>query len=161
MSEQVAGQKALVTTPAEREIHIERVFDAPRERVFAVYVDPQLIPQWWGPRDTTTVVEEMEPKTGGAWRFATETADGSKIIFRGYYREVTPPERIVQTFEWDGMPGYVSVETATFEDLGDGRTRIVSTSVFHTAEERDGMLDSGMERGLNETYDRLDEILAA
>jgi uncharacterized protein YndB with AHSA1/START domain len=160
MSEQVAGQKALVTTPAEREIHIERVFDAPRERVFAVHLDPELIPQWWGPRNTTTVVEAMEPRTGGAWRFAMEDSDGSKIIFRGYYREVTPPERIVQTFEWDGMPGYVSVETATFEDLGDGRTRVVSDSVFHTTEERDGMIESGMERGLNETYDRLDEVLA-
>lgn len=160
MSEQRAGEKAVVTTPAERVIHIERVFDAPRERVFAAHLDPELIPRWWGPRNTTAVVEELEPKTGGAWRFVMEDADGSRITFRGYYREITPPERIVQTFEWDGMPGYVSVETATFEDLGDGRTRIVSTSVFHTSEERDGMLESGMEKGLNETYDRLDEVLA-
>lgn len=157
----MAGQKARVTTPAEREIHIERVFDAPRERVFAAHLDPELIPQWWGPRGTATAVEEMEPKTGGAWRFAMVDPDGSKTIFRGRYREIAPPERIVQTFEWDGMPGYVSVETATFENLGNGRTKIVSDSIFHTTEERDGMIESGMERGLNETYDRLDEILAA
>ena len=87
-------------------------------------------------------------------------SDGSETGFRGTYREVTPPERIVQTFEWEGMPGHVSVETATFEDLGN-RTKVTTTSIFHTAEERDGMLASGMERGLNETYARLDEVLAA
>jgi uncharacterized protein YndB with AHSA1/START domain len=86
--------------------------------------------------------------------------DGSETVFRGVFREVTAPERIVQTFEWDGMPGHVSVDMAGFEDLGDGRTRVVSDSIFHTAEERDGMIESGMERGLNETYARLDELLA-
>ncbi len=159
MNELDVTGKSVITTPAEREIRIERVFDAPRDRVFAAHTDPELIPRWWGPRGTTTVVEEMEAETGGAWRFLTRNSDGSEIVFRGVYREVTAPERIVQTFEWDGMPGYVSVDTATFEDLGD-RTRIVSTSIFHTPEERDGMLDSGMESGLNETYARLDELLA-
>jgi uncharacterized protein YndB with AHSA1/START domain len=154
----VAG-KSLVTTPTEREIHIERVLDAPRDRVFAAYTDPELIPQWWGPRRTTTVVEELDARTGGGWRFLMRDEDGSEIVFRGIFREVTAPERIVQTFEWDGMPGYVSVETANFEDLGD-RTRIVSTSIFHTPEERDGMLESGMETGMNETFARLDELLA-
>lgn len=160
MSEQNT-YKADLTLVGEREIHVERVLDAPRERVFAVYTDPELIPQWWGPRDTTTIVEEMEPRTGGAWRFLTRTSDGEEIVFRGYYREVTAPERISQTFEWDGMPGYVSVDTATFEDLGDGRTRVVTDSIFHTGEERDGMVGSGMEKGMNETYDRLEELLAA
>ena len=150
---------ATITTPTDREIHIERVFDAPRDRVFAVYTDPELIPQWWGPRDTTTVVDEMDVKRGGRWRFVMRTPDGSESGFHGTYREVTPPERIVQTFEWEGMPGHVSVETATFEDLGD-RTKVTTTSIFHTTEERDGMLGSGMEGGLNETYARLDELLA-
>ena len=157
---QQAGDKAIVTTPTDREIHVERVFDAPRELVFATYTDPELIPEWWGPRGTTAVVEKMDVRTGGDWQFLSQDSNGSEIRFRGTYREVTPPERIVQTFEWDGMPGYVSVETATFEDLGDGRTKITTTSLFHTAEERDGMLQSGMEGGLNETYDRLDEVLA-
>ncbi|MGI9098872.1 MAG: SRPBCC family protein [Solirubrobacteraceae bacterium] len=151
---------ATVTTPAEREIHIERVFDAPRDRVFAAFTDPELIPEWWGPRDTTTVVDQMDVRPGGSWRFVMRDSDGSETGFRGTYREVTPPERIVQTFEWEGMPGHVSVDTATFEDLGD-RTKVISTSIFHTTEERDGMLDSGMERGLNETYARLDELLAS
>lgn len=159
MSELDVAGKSMVTTPAEREIHIERVFDAPRDRVFAAHTDPELIPRWWGPRRTTTVVEELDTRAGGAWRFLMRDEDGSETVFRGIFREVTAPERIVQTFEWDGMPGYVSVETANFEDLG-GRTRIVSTSVFHTREERDGFLDSGMEGGMNETYARLDELLA-
>ena len=149
---------ATITTPTEREIHIERTFDAPRDRVFAVYTDPALIPEWWGPRGTTTVVDQMEVRAGGAWRFIAQNADGSETAFRGTYREVTPPERIVQTFEWEGMPGHICVETATFEDLGD-RTKVTTVSLFHTTEERDGMLGSGMEGGLNETYARLDELL--
>jgi uncharacterized protein YndB with AHSA1/START domain len=148
-----------ISTPSEREIHIERIFDAPRDRVFALYTDPALIPEWWGPHGTTTIVDRMEVRTGGAWRFISRDCEGSETAFRGTYREVTPPERIVQTFEWEGMPGHVSVETAVFEDLGD-RTRVTTTSLFHTAEERDGMLQSGMEKGLNETYERLDALLA-
>jgi uncharacterized protein YndB with AHSA1/START domain len=159
MSERDVAGKSTVTLPAEREIHVERIFDAARGRVFAAYTDPELIPLWWGPRSTTTIVEELDPKTGGIWRFVMRNEDGSETVFRGVFREVTAPERIVQTFEWDGMPGHVSVDTATFEDLGD-RTRVVSTSIFHTPEERDGMLESGMERGMNETYARLDELLA-
>lgn len=161
MSEREVSGKLTFTSPAEREIHTERVFEAPRERVFAAHLDPELIPQWWGPRGTTTVVEELDARRGGQWRFSTEGPDGEKIVFRGRFREVSEPERIVQTFEWDGMPGHVSVETATFEDLGDGRTKVTGDSVFHTTEERDGMLESGMEGGLIETYDRLGELLAA
>lgn len=158
MTSQQSTAKATVTTPSDREIHCERVFDAPRDRVYAAYTDPALIPEWWGPRSMTTTVDAMDVRAGGSWRFVMRGADGSETGFRGTYREVTPPERIVQTFEWEGMPGHVSVETATFEDLGD-RTRVVTTSIFHTTEERDGMLGSGMEVGLNETYQRLDELL--
>jgi uncharacterized protein YndB with AHSA1/START domain len=150
---------ATVTKPSDREIRVERVFDAPRDRVFAVFTDPESIPEWWGPRGTTTVVEEMDPRPGGRWRFLIKDSDGGESRFSGTYREVSPPERLAQTFEWDGMPGHVSMETTTFEDLG-GRTKVVNVSIFHRTEERDGMLDSGMERGLNETYSRLDEVLA-
>jgi len=158
MTDQQAAT-ATITTPTDREIHIERVFDAPRDLVFATFTDPQLIPEWWGPRDGTTVVDEMDVRAGGSWRFITADCDGNETAFRGTYREVTPPERLVQTFEWEGMPGHVCIETAVFEDLGD-RTRVINTSLFHTTEERDGMLASGMERGLNETYARMDELLA-
>ncbi len=159
MTSDQAQATTTVTTPTDRTIHIERVFDAPREQVFALFTDPELIPEWWGPRGTTATVDEMDVRTGGRWRFVIRDADGSESGFRGAYREVTPPERIVQTFEWEPMAGHVSVETATFEDLGD-RTKVVTTSTFHTTEERDGMLGSGMEGGLNETYARLDELLA-
>jgi uncharacterized protein YndB with AHSA1/START domain len=159
-SDQQQARAATITTPADREIHVERVFDARRDRVFAAFTDPELIPQWWGPRETTTIVDQMNVEAGGSWRFVSRNSDGSETGFRGTYREVTPPERIVQTFEWEGMPGHVSVETAVFEDLGE-RTKVTSTSVFHTTEERDGMLGSGMESGLNETYARLDELLAS
>ena len=158
MSDQQQRQKATLTTPAEREIHVVREFAAPRDRVFAAYTDPALIPEWWGPRGTTTVVDVMDVRPGGQWRFVARNADGTETAFRGTYREVAEPERIVQTFEWEGMPGHVSVETATFEDLGE-RTRVITTSLFHTAQERDGMLGSGMEGGMNETYERLDELL--
>jgi uncharacterized protein YndB with AHSA1/START domain len=158
-SNQQQAPTATVTTPTDREIQIERVFDAPRDQVFAAITDPGLIPEWWGPRGTTTIVDQMDVRPGGSWRFVVRNADGSETAFRGTYRELTPPERIVQTFEWEGMPGHISVETATFEDLG-GRTKLTTTSLFHTPEERDGMLASGMEGGMNETYARLDELLA-
>jgi uncharacterized protein YndB with AHSA1/START domain len=148
-----------VTTPSDREVAIERVFDAPRERVFAAFTDPDLIPQWWGSHEDTTTVDKMEVKTGGDYRFITGDSTGNEQAFRGTFREVTPPERIVQTQEWEGMPGHVLVETIVFEDLGD-RTKVTSTSLFHTAEEAQGMVDSGMEEGVVEMYIRLDELLA-
>jgi uncharacterized protein YndB with AHSA1/START domain len=158
-SDQKEARRAAITAPTEREIRVERVFDAPRDRVFAAFTDPELIPQWWGPRDSTTVVDQMDARSGGDWRFVIHHDDGRENAFRGTYREVTPPERVVQTFEWEGMPGHVAVDTVVFEDLGE-QTRVTTTTLFHTVEERDGALASGMEQGLNETYARLDELLA-
>jgi uncharacterized protein YndB with AHSA1/START domain len=160
MSNDQQAQPSTITTPTDTEIHVERIFDAPRDRVFAAYTDPALVPQWYGPRGTTTIVDKMDVEPGGSWRFVMRDADGGETAFRGTYREIVPPERIVQTWEWEGMPGHVSVEIAELEDLGDGRTKFVGTTQFHTKEERDGMLESGMERGMNETWERLDELLA-
>jgi uncharacterized protein YndB with AHSA1/START domain len=153
------ARKAAVTTPAEREIRIERIFDAPRERVWRAFTEPQLVAQWWG-RGNKLVIEKFEMERGGHWRFVEHGPEGVHG-FEGRFREVTKPERIVQTFEWDGMPGYTVLETAEFEDLGDGRTRVINTSLFYTTEERDGMLQSGMEGGLNESYAALDRLLAS
>jgi uncharacterized protein YndB with AHSA1/START domain len=150
--------KATVTTPTDRSIHIERIFNAPRDRVWKAMTDPKLIAQWWG-RGNKLVIEKFELERGGHWRFVEHSPEGVHG-FEGRFREVTPPERVVQTFEWDGMPAYVIIETAVLEDLGDGRTRLVNTSLFHTTEERDGMLQSGMEGGLNESYAALDRLLA-
>ncbi|HEU5217937.1 MAG TPA: SRPBCC family protein [Gemmatimonadales bacterium] len=146
-----------ITTPTDREIRVERTFDAPRDRVWRAFTDPKFLAQWWG-RGHRLHVERMEVERGGHWRFVEHGPEGAHG-FEGRYREVTPKERLVQTFEWDGMPGYVLVDTVTFEDLGDGSTRVVSTSLFHTTEERDGMLDAGMEDGLNESYAALDRLL--
>jgi len=151
-------EAATVTTPSDREIRIERIFDAPRDRVWRAFTDPKLVAQWWG-RGNKLVIERMDVARGGHWRFV-EHGPGGVHGFEGRYREVLPPERLEQTFEWDGMPGHVAVETATFEDLGDGRTKVVNTSLFHTTEERDGMLHSGMEQGLNESYTALDQVLS-
>jgi uncharacterized protein YndB with AHSA1/START domain len=147
-----------VTTSTDREIRVERVFNAPRERVWRAFTDPSLIAQWWG-RGHKLVIERLEVVRGGHWRFVEHGPDGVHG-FEGRYREVTPPTRIVQTFEWDGMPGHVAVETVVLVDLGDGRTRVVNTSLFHTTEERDGMLQSGMEQGLSQSYAALDRVLA-
>jgi len=148
-----------ITTPTDREIRIERVFNASRDRVWRAFTDPKLVKQWWG-RGHKLVIERMEVEPGGHWRYVEHGPDGVHG-FEGRYREVTPPERLVHTFEWDGMPGYVAVETVTFEDLGDGSTRAINLTLFHTTEERDGMLHSGMEQGLNESYAALDRLLSS
>ncbi len=158
MTRAISDRRATVSTPSEREIHIERIFDAPRERVWQAMTDPALVAHWWG-RGNKLVIERFEPVRGGHWRFVEHSAQGVHG-FEGRFREVTPIERVVQTFEWDGMPGHVIIETIDFEDLGDGRTRIINVSLFHTQEERDGMLHSGMETGLNQSYAALDQLLA-
>ena len=152
-------QATHVASKGEREIVTERVFNAPRERVFHAFTDPELIVQWWGRRQDTTTIDKMDVREGGDWRFVTDAPDGSNA-FRGTYRVVRPPEILEQTFEWEGMPGHIVVERAEFEDLGDGRTKVTTHSLFHTTEERDGMLASGMESGASESYERLDELLA-
>jgi uncharacterized protein YndB with AHSA1/START domain len=106
------------------------------------------------------VIERMEVERGGHWRYVEHTPDGESHGFEGRYREVTPQERIARTFEWDGMPGYTILETAEFHDLGDDRTRVVSTSLFFTTDERDGMLHSGMEGGMAQSFAALDRLLA-
>ena len=150
--------KAALTTPSDREIRTERIFNAPPERVWKAITNPELVAQWWG-RGNKLVIEKMEVKRGGHWRFVEHSPEGEHG-FEGRYREVTPPERIVQTFEWDGMPGHVAVESMTLEDLGDGRTRLTTLALFHTTEERDGMLHSGMEGGMNQSHAALDALLA-
>jgi uncharacterized protein YndB with AHSA1/START domain len=150
---------ATLTTPSDREIRVERIFDAPRERVWRAITDPALVAQWWG-RGNPLVVERMDLERGGHWRYV-EHADGKAYGFEGRYREVTPPSRIVATFEWDGMPGHVVLNSITLEELPGGKTRLVATSLFTTAEDRDGMMQSGMEGGMNESYAALDRVLAS
>jgi uncharacterized protein YndB with AHSA1/START domain/predicted enzyme related to lactoylglutathione lyase len=149
---------ATLTTPTDRTLRIERIFAAPRERVWAAMTDPAQVAQWWG-RGNPLTIERLEVRRGGHWRFVEHTPDGQKHGFEGRFREVTPPRRIAQTFEWDGMPGHVAINETELEDLGDGRTRLIVVSLFSSREERDGMMQSGMEGGMNQSYRALDQLL--
>ena len=133
-----------VTTPNELEIRVERVFDAPREHVFSVWTDPQLIPEWWG---DGTVVEEMDVRPGGTYRF--RTAQG---VVEGEFREVEPPERLVQTF-------MNHLQTLEFEDLGE-QTKLTQTMLFDSTEERDTSMQYGVESGAKAGFERIDTVLA-
>ncbi|MGW5320037.1 SRPBCC family protein [Nocardia thailandica] len=150
---------ATITTVGDREVHIERIFAASPERVWAAYSRIEQLSQWWG-RGHVLDVERWEFRKGGHWRFVEHDGDES-YGFEGRFREIVPGEKIVQSFEWDGMPAHISIDTTTLVDLGDGRTKVVTDSIFHTAEERDGMLQSGMEGGLNDSYRALDALLAS
>lgn len=147
-----------LTLPSDREILMTRDFDAPRELVFKAYTDPKSIPQWWGPRGYTTTVDKMDVRPGGVWRFVQRDQDGNEFAFNGVYREIVPPERLVYTFEFEGMRGHVMLETVTFEEH-DGKTKLTDRALFDNVEDRDGMLKSGMEQGAAETMDRFAELL--
>lgn len=154
-----APARALLSTPSDREFRMERIFNAKRERVWKAMTQPELIAEWWG-RGNRLVIERFEFERGGHWRFVEHSDDGIHG-FEGRYREIVPNERIVSSFEWDGMPAHVLIQTMTLEQLADGRTKLVSTALFHTVAERDGMLHSGMEGGANLSYEALDRVLAA
>lgn len=160
MADSNAGTSAATTftMPSDREIVMTRVFDAPRELVFKVMNDPAQLPHWWGPKRLTTTVETMDVRPGGRWRVVQRDPDGNEYAFNGVYREVVPPERVVRTFEFEGMPGHVLLETATFEEH-DGKTKFTSTALFESVEDRDGMLESGSEAGATESMDRFAELL--
>ena len=154
-----SGNKLKVTTPSDREIRMTRVFDAPRDLVFEAHTSCEHMTNWWGPRRYKFASCEIDFRPGGKWRIVHRGSEGEEDQgFHGEFREIVPPERIVWTFEWEGMPGHVSVETLTLEEH-DGKTTISATSVHDSQEDRDGMLQSGMEEGAAETYDRLDEYL--
>src|SRR6476620_2622463 len=151
----------LIAEPGQHEIIMTRVFHAPRDLVFRVMTYPTLIPQWWGPRNYTTIVDKMDVQAGGRWRYIQRNQQGDEFAFHGVYHSITPSERVIDTFEFEGMPGHVILETMTMEPEGDGKTKVTVSSVFQSVADRDGMLSSGMEAGANESYDRLDQLLAS
>lgn len=140
-------------------IDIVREFDAPVDVVRRAYLDRDLIAQWLGPRGYEMEVNEWNGETGGRYQYTHRDPEGNRYGFSGVFHSVAD-DMLVQTFEFDGWPGHVSLESVTFEDLGGGRTRIVNHSAYQSVEDRDGMVESGMERGVNEGYERLDELLA-
>ncbi len=150
----------VITLPNERDLVMTRVFNAPRELVFRAHIDPTLIPQWWGPHGNTAIVEKLDVRPGGEWRFVLRSDDDSREIgFGGEFREIFAPEYFIWTFGFDGMPGEPGLEKYTFEEH-DGRTTITSIGYFSSPEERAEVMASGMESGANEGADRLDALLA-
>ena len=152
------GKTNLIAEPGKQEITVTRVFDASPELLFKAFTDPDLYRQWLGPRNLTMTITQMDVKPGGLYRYIHRDTQGNEYGFHGVYHAVVASKRLVNTFEFEGMPGHVSLDTVTFEAQG-GKTKLVMQSVFQSVEDRDGMLMSGMEDGMNDSLERLDEVL--
>ncbi len=155
------NKTTITAEPGKQEFFITREFEAPRELVFKAFTDPELYVQWLGLRGYRTRLVTFEPRSGGLWRYLQQDENGREHGFHGVYHEVAAPERIIDTFEYDGLgeAGHVALETLRFEALNGGRTRITEQSVFQSAAERDAMIQSGMEGGVTDSHARLDELL--
>lgn len=149
----------ITAEPGIPQIVITREFDAPRDLVFRAYTDPELFVRWMGPRELTTTIDTFDVRNGGTWRYVATDPQGEEYGFHGVFHGDPTPERIVQTFEFEGMPGHVSMETLDLQER-DGRTVLRSVASFQSVEDRDGMVASGMEGGVQDSYDRLTELLA-
>jgi uncharacterized protein YndB with AHSA1/START domain len=158
----MANQTKVTATPGGREVIIEREFDAPREKVWEAWTTPELLKQWLGPKGYEMVVEKYEAKDGGSYKYIHKDPQGNEFVFRGVFHGFYKPYKVVQTFEFQGLPepGHVSLDTLLLEEK-DGKTKMTTISVFQTPEDRDGMISSGMEKGVSEGYERLDELLAS
>lgn len=151
----------IIVEPGKQELFIIHEVDAPRELVFKAYTDPKLYEQWIGPRGLKTHLDKFESKNGGSWRYVQKDDEGHEFAFHGVNHEIKTPERIIGTFEFEGLPerGHVLLQTIKFYDLHGGGTKIESQSVFQSVEDRDGMVATGMEVGVRESYKRLDELV--
>jgi uncharacterized protein YndB with AHSA1/START domain len=155
------NQTTIEADPNVPTIKIVREFEAPRDRVYRAWTDPDLVARWLGPKDTPTRIDHWDLRTGGSYRYAS-VRDGEEIAsFYGSFHEARPDERLVQTFTYTGVPDGVSLDTATFEDAGKGRTRVSLISVVDSIEARDMIIASGMETGVIEGFEKLDDLLAA
>jgi uncharacterized protein YndB with AHSA1/START domain len=152
-------QAQITADPKVPLVRIVREFEAPVAKVFRAHTDPHLFSQWNGPRSLSMKIDHFDCRTGGSYRYVM-TRDGDEFGFRGCFHDVRPSELIVQTFTWEGMPDGVALERLAFEDIGGGRTRLTATSLVDSFEGRDAFLESGMETGVQEGYERLDELLA-
>jgi uncharacterized protein YndB with AHSA1/START domain len=149
----------IVMTPGVQEIILSRTFQAPPELVFRAHTDPEMIPQWWGPRRLTTTVDALDARHGGTWRFVQHDEDGNEYAFRGVFHTVEAPTLLVWTFEFEGEPGHVMLKQTSLTAEGPS-TRLDDRSVFLTVSDRDQMVSDGMEEGTRESIDRLEELLA-
>ncbi len=155
----MSKQRTVAAKVGEQTIAFSREFEAPAARVFEAHTDAALIAQWIGPRGTLMTIREFDARTGGSWSYLI-TGGGGEWGFHGSFHEVTAPRRIVQTFEFEGNAEHANLEILSFADIGDGRSRIDGLSIFPSVDDRDAML-SGMDSGMDENFERLDELLAA
>lgn len=157
------NQTKITANPGKQELFITHECDAPRNLVFKAYTDPNLIQQWIGPRGYDMKIEKFESKPGGTYRYIHTDPQGKKHGFHGVIHDIIPDESIIQTFEYEGLPekGHVTLDIAKFESLPGNRTRITAQSVFMSTADRDGMMQADMEKGVQESYERLDELLAS
>jgi uncharacterized protein YndB with AHSA1/START domain len=149
-----------ITTPSDAEVRIERLFDAPPALVWEAYTDPELLCEWLGPRRLKMTVQEMDVRSGGSYRYTHESDEDGPFVFYGEFRAVEPPRLLVQSFDFEGNDLGPSLDRVEFEAVGAEQTRLVVTATFASIEARDSMLQSGMEKGVNEGYEKLDELLA-
>lgn len=156
------NKTTIIAEPGKQEMLIAREFDAPRELVFEALTDPELYVQWLGPRRLTMELDTFEPRSGGRWHYIHRDQNDNEFGFHGVYHEVRAPERIINTFEFEGLPeaGHVCLETLTLEALSAERTRLCAQSVFQSVADRDSALRSGMEEGLFDSHERLTALLA-
>ena len=154
------GTTKITADPGVPFIDIEREFDAPRELIFRAWTEPELLAQWLGPRRMTMEVEEYDVRDGGRWRYTHIDPDGKRYGFHGVFHGAPSLDGMTQTFEFDGAPGHVSLDSLEFEER-DGRTITRSRSVYQSVAARDAMVENGMERGLSEGFARLDDLLAS
>lgn len=150
----------ITAEPGTTLIETERVVNGPRDLVFRAFTEPGLLAQWLGPRRLTMRVDAYDVRHGGAWRYVHVDTDGTEYGFRGVFHGDPAPDRIVQTFEFEGAPGHVALDTLLLEDLGGGRTLVRTISAYQATEARDAMLENGMAGGMEEGYQQLDELLA-
>ena len=153
------GKTQFTAEPGIPQIISEREFDAPRELLFRAWTEPDLLKQWLGPRNLTMEIDRYDVRDGGTWRYVHRDDEGNEYAFHGVFHGDPSPEGMVQTFEYEGYPGHVSLDTLTFEER-NGKTIVRTNTVFQSVEARDGMMQSGMEYGVNDGYDRLDELIA-
>ena len=160
MSTTSTSETQIVSDPDVPLVRIIREFDAPPEKVFRAHTDPELVVQWLGPRDIKMEIDHFDCRTGGSYRYV-HSRDGEEYGFHGCFHDVRPSEVIVQTFTYEGFPDGVALERLVLEDIGNGRTRLTATSLVDSFEARDAILASGMDQGVREGYERLDELLAS
>ena len=149
----------ITAEPGVPQVLTARTFDAPRDLVFRAFTEPELLVQWLGPRKLTMTIDRYDLRDGGSWRYVHADDAGNAFGFHGVFHGEPSPDGFVQTFEFEGAPGHVSMDTLTLEEH-DGKTTARTNSVFQSVEARDAMVDNGMAGGMSEGYDRLDELLA-